>query len=219
MMKTDQLIEALAADARPVAPLAPPAQRLGLWLAIGIPAMAVAVLIGRPRPDLALKITELPWLIEQGAAFATALLAAYAAFSLVVPGRSRQVAWLPLAPFLIWLGTLGIGCLRSWLAREAAGLAFEPELECLPSIVAVGAVPCLAIYWMVKRCAPLRPGLTLALAALAAAALGNVGHSMTHEQNSGLMVLVWHFGSVATLAGLGWGLGRLLLTWRTVRPA
>jgi hypothetical protein len=218
-MKTERLIEHLAGDAQPVRPLASPGRRLGHWLAIGVPAMAVAVLIARPRPDLAQKFLEAAWLIEQGAALLTALLAAYAAFSLVVPGRSGRVAWLPAAPFLVWLGTLGIGCLRSWLARDAASLAFEPELECLPSIVAVGAVPCLVIYGMVKSCAPLKPGLTLALAALAAAALGNVGHSMTHEQNAGLMVLVWHFGSVAALAGLGWGLGRLLLTWRTVRPA
>lgn len=210
-METDDLIRRLVADATPVRRLPPPWLRTAQWLAVALPAVALVVLLVSPRDDLAEKFGETRFLIEQAAALATAVAAAIAAFCLIVPGRSRKAALLPVVPLAVWLGSLGQGCLLAWFRSGGEALRLYPDWICFPYIAAAGAVPALAIVAMLRRGMPLAPQLTLALAALAAAALGNFGLRLFHTQDASLMVLVWQFGSVALLSVLaGWG-GRLIL--------
>src|SRR3546814_20393482 len=77
--------------------------------------MAIVVMLMSPREDLVEKLSEARFLVEQAAAVATAVTAAIAAFCLIVPGRSRRLALLPLFPLAMWLGSLGFGCMQSWL--------------------------------------------------------------------------------------------------------
>ena len=71
-MKTEELIQRLAADIRPIRRLASPSRRVVAWLAAGLPYLALVVLTMSPRDDLATKLSEIRFLVEQGAAFATA---------------------------------------------------------------------------------------------------------------------------------------------------
>lgn len=213
-MRTEDLIDRLSADAAPVRPLASPLRRLALWLCVAVPAVAMVVVVMSPRPDLGPKLAEGRYLVEQGAALATALLAAFAAFSAGVPGRSRRVLAWPLVPLGLWLASLGEGCVTAWLRLGADGLELRPDWECFPAIVMTGAVPGAAMVAMIRRGAPLMPRVTVALGALAAAALGNVGLRLFHLQDASLMILVWQFGTVAALSLLGGGFGGRLLRWR-----
>jgi hypothetical protein len=206
-MMTEDLIDRLAAEAAPVRPLPPPWRRVGRWFAVAAPAVAAVVVVMSPRPDLGAKLADGRYLLEQGAAVATAVLAAFAAFSAVVPGRSRRLALPALAPLAVWLGSLGQGCL-------AGGVALRPDWVCIPAIAMTGAVPAAAMAAMLRRGAPLLPRTTLALGALAAAALANAGLRLFHPEDASLMVLVWQLGTVALLTALGGGLGRRLLHWR-----
>lgn len=218
-METEDLIRRLVESAQPIRRLPPPWMRTVQWLSIALPVVAVVVLLMSPRDDLAAKLIETRFLVEQAAAFATAVTAAIAAFFLVVPGRSRKLALLPILPLAIWLGSLGQGCLQNWLRLGDSTWRIYPDWICFPSIVMVAAVPALTIMAMLRRGTPMAPRITVALGALAAAALGNFGLRLFHHQDASLMVLVWQFGSVALLTTLaGWS-GRHIVHWPHVRMA
>jgi hypothetical protein len=213
-MDTDHLIHELAGKAAPVRRLACPWIRTAQWLAISLPAIALIVSYLSLREDLAQVLQNPRYVIEQAAAFATAIAAAFVAFTLVVPGRSRAFLLLPLAPLAVWLGSLSEGCITSLLTYGLDGLDFYPDWVCFPYIALAGSVPAITIVVMLRRGAPLLPHTTLALGALAAAALGNFGLRLFHAQDASLMVLVWQFGSVALMVAVAGAVGNQFLYWR-----
>lgn len=216
-METDELIRRLTASASPVERLPSPWQRTAQWLTVAFPAVLLVALWMTLRDDLAAKFIEARFAIEQIAALATAVTAAVAAFSLTVPGYSRKLALLPLVPLSVWLGTLGQGCVQTWLRAGEGGWRLYPDWICFPSIAVAGAVPALAMVIMLRRGAPLAPRLTVGLGALAAAAIGNFGLRLFHYEDASLMVLIWQFGSVALLTALASLSGGRILNWRSVR--
>jgi hypothetical protein len=54
---------------------------------------------------------------------------------------------------------------------------------------------------------------------VAVAALGNFALRLYHLGDVSIMVLVWHFGSVAVLAFIASLLGRRFLNWQHVKAA
>lgn len=214
---TDAMIERLAQPATPVRRLRSPSFRAMAWLLVSAVSVAVVVFAMSLRSDLGIKMTETRFLIEQLAALATAILSAYAAFALTVPGRSHRVVALVGLPLTIWLASLGEGCWQSIVQRGPDGLYFQPDWICLPAIAMVGAVPAIAIVTMIRRGAPIVPRMTIALGALAAAAFGNFGLRLFHPQDASLMVLVWQFGTVVLLSSLGGLFAKKFFFWPHAR--
>ena len=212
-METEKFVQQLAAAAEPVARLSPPSVRLVTWLALGVPYAALVVLMMSPRPDLAAKFADPMYVIEQLAALATGIVAGFAAFASTVPGFDRRILLLPSIPLGVWVGTLGLGCVQSWVQLGPAGLSIEPDWLCFPAIVLVGLLPAVAIALMLRRGAPLMPRLTAALGGLAAAGIGNFGLRLFHPQDASIMVLVWQMGTVFALTALAGWAGRRLLNW------
>lgn len=201
---------------RPVSPWWQTAQ----WLSVAFPAVLLVAVWISFRDDLAMKFIEARFAIEQVAALATAVAAAFAAFSLAAPGYSRKLALLPLAPLAVWLGSLGQGFLQTWLRADEAGWRIYPDWICFPLIAIVAAVPTLAMVMLLRRGTPLTSRLTVALGGLAAAALGNFGLRLFHYQDASLMVLIWQFGSVALLTALaGLSGGHILTGYRRAANA
>jgi hypothetical protein len=214
-MDTDKLIGCLAEKADPVRRLPSPWVRAASWFAIAIPYVAVIVVMMAPRDDLAVKLADPRFLLEQVAALCTAVGAAVAAFQSVVPGYSRRFLLLPLVPLSVWLASLGQGCVQLWL-RGSAWASFTSDFICIPAIALVGTLPAVAMVIMLRKGAPLWPHASAALGGLAAAGLGNFGLRLFHAQDASLMVLVWQMGTVFMLTILcGWA-GRLFLDWRPV---
>lgn len=212
-MRTEELIARLAADARPLRPLRSPLVRAAIWLACALPWVLAVIWIMGPRADLGTRMTDPRWLIEEGAAFATAVTAAAAAFCAGVPGRARWESFMPLLPLAVWLGVLGQGCVHDWLQLGPAGLVLSPDWLCLPGIVLVGAGPAVAIALMILRGSPIAPATTTALAALAAGGLAGAALPVFHREDASLMVLVWQAGTVLGLTGLAGAAGRKILRW------
>src|SRR5262245_35880815 len=215
-MNTDELIERLAQTAEPVSRLRPPLARTALWFALGLPYVALVVVVMSPRSDLFVKLSDPAYLIEQSAALATGITAGLAAFASIVPGLDRRILLLPLFPFAIWFGSLGLGCLQSWMQIGPDGLSLRPDWFCFPAIVVVGMVPAIAMAVMLRRGAPLTPHLSTALGGLAAAGLGNFGLRLFHPEDASMMVLVWQMGTVFVLTALAGWAGRFLLDWRSM---
>lgn len=215
-MDTDRLLELIEDDARPVRPLLGPWARMAVWaLASAVYIVVVVALMG-VREDMAARLGDRRFLLEQGISLLTALAAAVAAFASVVPGANRKIVVLPAVLAALWLLTLGYGCMADWLQRGPAGLSITPDWLCFPAIAMVGAGPALLIVWLLRRGAPLTPVFSVALAGLAAAGLGSFGLRLFHAEDAGLMVLVWQVGSVAVLTALLACAGGRILRWRGV---
>ena len=91
-MRTDDLIDRLAAELSPVQPLLQPWQRTLHWLAAAGVGLAGIAFFTTLRPDLAGSFREPRFLIEFTAIAMTATLAALAAFASTVPGSSASVS-------------------------------------------------------------------------------------------------------------------------------
>jgi hypothetical protein len=214
-MDADELIARLTADLKPVRPLLPPWARAALWLALGLPC--VAGLVWQLNVDATVVASDARFMIEQAATLATAVMAAIAAFASVVPGSDRRFLLLPLAPLSLWLASVGHGCVQDWIQLGADGLAIGPDWDCLRLATMIGVVPAATIVVMLRAAPPLRPRSTLALAALAVAALANFGLQFAHVRDASIMVLTWHLGAAAVFSALGGWLGERILGWQLDR--
>jgi len=214
-METNTLIDQLAMRAAPVSRLLSPWRRTALWLAlsllyVGVVAWLHLLTTGLPGP-IGFRLA-----LEQAAILATAVTAAMAAFSSIVPGRDRRVALLPLLPLAIWLATLGQGCLSDWQASGAAGLGLRPDWDCAPAAILLGILPTVAMLAMLRRGAPLVPATSMTLGALAVAAIVNLGLRLFHVGDLSIQILVWHLFGAALLAIVASRLGRHALSWRAL---
>jgi hypothetical protein len=213
IMETGDFIERLARDATPVRPLPSPMTRAVLWVAISLPYVAGIALAYRLAGNEISLSLDTRYLIQQLATIATAVTAAVAAFCCVVPGRDRRIALLPLLPLAVWLATLAEEWTAVWLQSGVAGLGLRIGWDCVPVSALLALAPAIAIALMLRRGAPLFPHSTLALGALAAAGLGNLGLRLFNIDDISAMTLVWHLGASALLFGLAWWAGPLVLSW------
>src|SRR5262249_36978627 len=108
-METEVLIRALAERVEPVRPLRTAWLRTTGWAVAGGLYLSMLTWIMSPRSDLATRLYDAPFLVEQGAALVTGLTAALAAFATVVPGHSRRILWLPVASAVSWLAVVSGG--------------------------------------------------------------------------------------------------------------
>jgi hypothetical protein len=178
--------------------------------------MVLVVFVVSPRADLAAKIFDLRFVVEQVPALATGITAAAAAFATVIPGYGRQFVVLPFLSLSIWFASLGQAYvqdnMQDWVPSDAAPVALHPRSYCFPAIVLVGVVPAIAMTLMLRRGAPLKLHVTAALGGMAAAALGDFGVRFFCPQDASSTLLVWQFGTVCILSALAACVGRHVLT-------
>ena len=207
----ESLIHALGAELAPVRRLRSPAWRtlgwiflllaLAAWLAwhYGLTAMLQR---WAAAPDLG-------W-AGLGAVL-TALSAAWAAFSLGVPGRSPKVAWIVLPPALLWIGASGLGCLRGWVATDTVVATAEQATGCLQFILIFSIPLSVVMVLLLRRAYPLRPVLTAVMIGLASAAGSASLLESCHEFDAAATDLAMHAIAVAIVVGVNaWCGGRLL---------
>jgi hypothetical protein len=208
-METNDLIKQLAGSAGPVRRLGAPWRRAGVWLAISLPVVVAAIGLQLVSFDPGLIDTRL--LIEQSASLLTAMTAAWAAFSVTIPGRNRLTGLVPLVPLTVWLAALGDGCLQDWMRTDSASLAVRPDWDCAPAALLLSILPAIAMMVMLRRGVSLVPRATLALGALAVAAIANFGLRMFHVGDVSIQILTWHVGGALLLAAIAGVSGRYLL--------
>ena len=215
-MQTDDLIRALATDAKPVERLAHPAWRALTWMVLSVAYVTVILWLVGLRPDLSAKLSDQRYLIEVGAALLTSMMAAAAAFCAGCPGRPVWERFAPFPFLAVWLASLGEGCWRQWTQSGSDGLHLQADFTCFQSISAVGLIPAIMILFMIKKGAPIAPKSATGLAVLAATALAAAALRLFHDQDMSLMLLVWQFGTVTLLALAGFFAGQFFLRWQTL---
>jgi len=155
------------------------------------------------------------FVLELGAILATAVTAAIAAFSSVVPGRDQRFLLLPLIPLVVWLVTLGHSCLQDWRLLGTAGLRVRADWDCAVPALIVSTLPAGAMLLMLRRGAPLLPAVSLALGVLATGAIANFGLLIFHTGDLSIQILVWHGGGAIVMSLMASLVGPRVLHWRT----
>jgi hypothetical protein len=159
-------------------------------------------------------VTPTPlYLAQQGAALVTGVMAARAAFVSVIPGANNRVWVLPAIGAAAWgVSLLWAGVLDPHTAGTL-GVTSQSDWPCVASMTVGGLLVGAPLAWMLRRGAPLTPGLTAFLAALAALSFANIEACLTRPHAFALTVLLWHGGTVAAVAAVCALTGRRWLRW------
>jgi hypothetical protein len=202
-MDTNELIKALAADARP-----PALSLSSVWwgaagLAIALAAAAFFAMLG-PRPDIAVAAETPRFLFKFVVTITLAVSAFGLARALSRPGETWREAlpYLTAAPALIVMAVIvEIVILPpdTWSAK----LVGTNSIVCLTYIPLIGLGP-LAIF-LLALChgAPTRPALAGAAAGLAAGGIAATFYAAQCTDDSPLFVATWYTIAIAGLAFTG----------------
>ncbi len=205
-MKTDQIIEELAAGLTPVRVLPAPWRR-ALWWVLVVAVLGSAAVLRFAHLDAVLPRLMTPRVALESAATAlTAIAAIVAAFELSLPDRSSRWAWLPVPPLLLWLAASGLGCLRNGMSlHEPEGFAGHSP-HCFVFITAVSVPLAVGLFAMLRRARPID--------ALPVAAVGTLGVAATaafilqffHPFDVTVIDLALHLAAISlvVLVGTAW---------------
>jgi hypothetical protein len=212
----DELIDRLAADAKPVRPLASPLKRALKTLALLALGGGIAVLARGDAERLLARYAgrEGIMALELAAMLATGVLAVTAAFFVSFPGRSRRWLLAPIPPFLLWLFLSGLGCYGDWVRNGPTGLELGHSLDCLLFILATSIFLAPLLIWRLSRAAPIDPLPVALLGGLGIAALAAFLLNFFHETDVTVIDLAVHLVAILlVVAATG------LLNRRTLAPA
>ena len=169
MSETDELLDSLVGDLKPVA-----SPRLllsgGLWFLLSLVyVMAIAGLLGPLRSGAFEQIASHPRFLGEmllglvGAGCFVAL-----ACQSAVPGRpERRLGWVASMAGFLWVGNFVVGLVAP--ALEPSMLGKRPH--CYAETVIYALPPLFVLLYWQRRMFPLRPQLSAALAGLAAGIL------------------------------------------------
>jgi hypothetical protein len=219
MITTPDLIEALAANATPVGRLRPPLARAAGWLSLAAVILVLLAVSHGARPDLAQRLQQPMFVVSIVASLLTGVLAAIASFLVSLPDRSRGWLLLPLPALVVWISTIGYGCLTDWVDFDAGTLRMGEAARCFATLVLTSVPLSLLMFVMLRHAAPLRPMPVALTGSLAVAAVTASALSLFHEFDATVMILMWNFGAAALLVGLGALLGRKVFAWSPHPPA
>lgn len=205
------LIDQLGTELVPVRRLVPPGWRAFGWLLVVL-AIGVGLSMHYGLHGLWQRWSDTPDLAWAGVgAVFTAISAAWAAFSLSVPGRRPLWVWLTVPGVLLWIGASGLGCLRSVVApgTEVAGL--HQTVDCLVFIVSFSVPLSALMIVLLRRACPLRPVLTAVMIGLASAAASASLLEICHAYDAAATDLLTHALAVLVVIGVNAAMGGRLL--------
>jgi hypothetical protein len=202
------LVEALAATVTPVRPLWPVSVRLGLWLLLeSIVLLWVATHTGN---DFMHKLGHLDYALEVVFFATAAALAAMMALRVAIPGRSAGPREVALAVVLVLIGTALVVIGEPARTGYPLGEFLHVGIGCAVQTCVLAALPWIALWWAVKRGAPMRGAtagaLTGAAALLFSFALMRIGCPIDEP----LHLVTWHLlpalglTVLSALAGAVW---------------
>ena len=208
----ERLIRNLASDLGPVRRLRPPIVRALGWLAV-VAATAIILAMFANVSAMEHRLVAAPdmWLAVIGSVL-TAILAVIAAFQLSLPDASRTWALVPLPAALFWIIASGVGCLRVWIVPGTHVADLSEARDCLIFIVGLSLPLSALLIVMLRRACPLLPGLTAAIAGLAAAATAATLLNFFHPFDAAATDLAVHALAVALVIAANKAFGGRLLT-------
>lgn len=217
MSNTEELIEALVDLAAPVRRLRPPLVRAALWLVLATSVLALIGIAHGVRPDIDERLQQPMFVIRMLSALATAVLASIASFRISLPDTSRWWVLLPAPALILWVSTIGYGCLADWVSIGPDGVRLGEAVQCFATLLMTSVPLSIAIVIMLRYAALLRPTEVSVTAGLAVAAMTAFALSLFHGLDATVMILMWNLGVALLIAGFASLFGRSIFTWTAAR--
>lgn len=211
-MKTDDLIRALAADARPVRSFA---GTLALALVLGaVAAACVFAWLLAPRPHLLALMTDWRLVFKFAVTLSLAASAVLLGMRLSLPGAPvARAALALLVPALLLAAGVAAELVTTPASDWRAELVGRYAIYCTTLIPMIAAPVLGALLLALRRGAPTRPTLAGAAAGLAAGGIGAALYALHCVDDSPLFVLAWYSIAVAVVTAVGALVGSRLLRW------
>lgn len=213
-MKTDALIDRLAADVRPV-PLHGRARRLGLGLLVGGVVTLILVAFGLGfRPDLGVAMHGFAFWMKWTYTVSLGIGAVVMTARLARPEPVRLARFWPVAiPFalLAMVGAIEMAHVPAgdWLAMWLG----HTWKKCPWLVLLLSAPIFVGLLWSFRRLAPTRLRAAGAAAGFAAGSWAATLYCLHCPEVSAIFVLTWYTLGIGLAAGVGALLGPRFLSW------
>lgn len=211
-MKTEQLINAMAADAAPRRSF----HRSFVYattLGIAADALIFFAAIG-PRPDIAAAAETWRFLFKFVVTLSLAAPAIMLAYRLAAPAMWRRcrlgILVVPLCLLLAAAALeLDLAPRSLWMVR----LVGSNSVNCMTLIPLLSLAPLACFLILLSDGAPRDPGLTGAVAGLAATGIAATFYALNCFDDSPLFVITWYPLATAIVVAAGYLCGRRFLVW------
>jgi hypothetical protein len=212
-VRTDDLIDALAADAR-----IRPAGRVAFagWAMLAAVATAAVFLLltGGVRSDFTDALGTASFDLKVVTAAALAVAAGLVFRVSAFPERPRRTWLLPL---VVPVALLAVGVALELAATAPEGWAAAAigrnGAACLTLVPMIGALPLVILVGLLRNAAPGRPALGGAAAGLFAGAMAATAYATYCTDDSPLFVLAWYPAAIAPLVLAGAVAAARLARW------
>jgi hypothetical protein len=213
-VRTDELIELMAADATP-APRAAPQQALGLAaLAGGLVALILVLAWLGLRQDLSQAMGGGFYWIKTGYTALLGLAGFWACERLARPGVAARGGWLLGAAMVVVFAALALHQLSGLdKAGALSALRGGSWTVCTRNILLLGAPMTLMALLALRGLAPTRPTLAGFAAGAFSGGVAATVYGLHCPESTFLFVSVWYTAGVAACGVLGALAGRRLLLW------
>ena len=219
MTETSELIDAIAASAKPVRRLKPPIVRALAWLAFAVILLGLLSVNLGFRSDLAQQIEQSFFVMAVGSSFATGILAGISAFLISLPDRSRRWLLLPLPALLLWLSSISYGCLTDWISVGPSGIDLGETARCFSTLVLIAIPLMLVIFVLLRHAAHVRATETILAASIAVSGIAATGLALFHALDASILVLLSNLGAIALTMLFGHFSGNRMFAMLSPRPA
>ncbi len=213
-MRTDDLIEALAASASAVGPAAAPT-RLGAACALGfaLTLAGVAAVLGF-RPDLADAVREGEFWTKVVYIVAVAVAAGLLAMRLRRPeAAAGALPWLVAAPFAA-MAAFGLAAISAAPPDARAALWLGGSWsECPPLILAASVPVFIAVAVAFRAFAPTRLRSAGFAAGLLSGAVGALAYALHCPESGAAFIGTWYALGMLAAGGAGAAVGPWALRW------
>jgi hypothetical protein len=215
-MKTDDLIQQLSSQLKPVRPMTSPLRMVSLFAGLGFILIIAGFAFMSRRPDLQAQFKNPQFLFEVGIsiflAFSALALAAY----LSRPGLDQIVQRLEK----ITVGILALvlvydGYRIAELTQNQIHLGLNLSgVECFSCVAGYALLLGTALIYWLRQGASINPHLSGLVIGTAGVALGNISITFFCDLENAMHSLVWHFTlPIVVAAGIGFFASRTLLKW------
>jgi hypothetical protein len=210
-VNTDQLIERLVADVKPVRRLLAPTERAALWTALALVAVATGVVYFGVRHDIASVWSNAGLLARLVLLATTMWLSVVAAFRLSVPGgETRAFArWWPLVLLGVLVAVSAGEVVAAWLVGDPGSPL--RSWTCVRKVAFVGAVPAIVSIVLISRGFAVEPRWTAMLGVLAAGAAGALTSELACPIQAPVHIMLWHIAPVVVSTAVGALVGTLVV--------
>lgn len=200
-MNTDELIDQLARDAKPVVRLPSAGHQFVQWLAFSLVYVGVVMFFYGVRNDLDSVLRDPMFVIHTLLLGVLGVIAGFSALQISVPDRTLSK---PLVGCIVALTGLSL-FLISFQTCTTPGCEAGHGFACSFHIFILGMAPVIALALMVKRAAPSQRVWSGALMGLSMIGLSASALQFACGNSDPLHLLVWHWlpGFVFVAAGVG----------------